>query len=382
MNSYKDSKNIFSNFKIENLDLEKEAVYLNALNLYFQKNFLKIYSFLKEYPSFSSAFSSIEKKENIKIDPLKEWQKLKKTNIEFIPFWEKCYPNLLKEIPNPPLALYFLSKIFSKNNLSEIFSQYPSLAIVGTRKISEYGNKVTEKIIQELKNFNFLIISGLAYGVDACVHKNCLKNEIFNFAILASGLTNITPSSHFPLAKKIINKGGLISEYPLNTPSLKQYFPWRNRIISGLSLGVLIIEAPLKSGALITAHFALEQNREIFAVPGSIFNQKSSGCHLLIKNGVKLVEKAEDIIEDLMYYHPGLQEKIKDSCFKNNSFPIELTEKEKQILDILSREKPFSLDKILEKVNLKPTEVLSILSELELKGLVKENQGLYTKIYN
>ncbi|MGB9680924.1 MAG: DNA-processing protein DprA, partial [Minisyncoccia bacterium] len=174
----------------------------------------------------------------------------------------------------------------------------------------------------------------------------------------------------------------LISEYPLNTPSLKQYFPWRNRIISGLSLGVLIIEAPLKSGALITAHFALEQNREIFAVPGSIFNQKSSGCHLLIKNGAKLVEKAEDIIEDLIYYHPGLKEKIKNLSPQNNSFQTTLTNKEKQVLDILSCERPVSLDKILEKINLKTTEVLSILSELELKGLVKENQGLYTKIYN
>jgi len=369
--------NVIDIFDIK--DPEKEALYLNALNLAFQKNFLKIYSFVKNFSSPSLAFSVLEKEKKINIDPLKEWKKLKENKIEFIPFWEDYYPSFLKEIPYFPFGLYFKSKIFSKKNFSELLASHPTLSVVGTRKASLYGKKVVEKLIKDLKDFNFIIISGLAYGIDSLVHKSCLKNNLLTFAVLASGLNNITPLSNYQLSEKILKKGALISEFPLNTPSLKQYFPWRNRIISALSLGTLVVEAPEKSGALITAHFALEQNKELFAIPGSIFDNNSKGCHQLIKNGAKLVENSNDIIEEFLLLSPLLKKSLKKLKKKSDIYP-KLDEKEKIIYNFLSPEIPLSFDKIIEKINLTSEEALSILTELELKGLIKENNGFYLKI--
>lgn len=377
-----EKSNSFLNFSFDLKDHEKEAIALNVLNIAFQKNFLKIYNYLLNFGSPSKALSRFKKEKDFNIDPLKEWKKLKENKIEMIAFWEKEYPDILKEIPYPPLSLYFKSEIFSKKQFKELFKEYPFLSIVGTRRASEYGKKVVEKLIEELKEFNFIIVSGLAYGIDSLVHKNCLKNNLFNFAVLASGLDKITPSENTPLAKKILKKGGLISEFPLKTPSLKTYFPWRNRIISGLTLGTLVIEAPEKSGSLITARFALAQNREVFAVCGPIFNKNSSGCHQLIKNGAKLVEKGEDIVEELLSIFPSLKLKTqnKNSKIKSKIEKENLSEKEKMIYNILSENTPLDLDKILKKIHLPAPEILSLLTELELKGLVKENNGFYQKI--
>jgi len=267
----------------------KEKVYLNALNVTFKNNFLKLFPFLSSSQTFKKAWEklSISQKENI--NPYEEWQKIKKQKIDFIISSDNKYPDLLKEISYSPSSLYIKG---------EIPEEMPCIAIVGTRKISAYGKLVTEKLVQELVRYNFIIVSGLAYGIDTIAHETALKNQGKTIAVLGSGLNNIYPYSNKRLSQEITKHGALISEYPLDTPALKSYFPWRNRIISGLSLATVVIEAPEKSGALITAQFALEQNREVFAIPGSIFNKNSIGTNNLIKQGAKLVFQIEDIFEN------------------------------------------------------------------------------------
>jgi len=343
---------------------QEEKIYLNALNVAFKNNFLKLFPFLCSSQTFKNAWEklSINQKENI--DPHEEWQKIRKQKIDFIVSSENKYPDLLKEISYSPSSFYIKG---------EIPEETPRIAIVGTRKISAYGKSVTEKLVQELVRYNFIIVSGLAYGVDTIAHKTALENQGKTIAVLGSGLNNVYPYSNKKLSQEIAKHGALISEYPLDAPALRRYFPWRNRIISGLSLATVVIEAPEKSGALITAQFALEQNREVFAIPGSIFNKNSIGTNNLIQQGAKSVSKIEDILEELnIQYtlpiikdHPNLK-------FDNKE--------EEKIYKSLSEEKPLAIDKIIEISNLSPKEVLAILTTLELKEFIKNtNEGNYIK---
>jgi len=337
----------------------EEKIYLNALNVAFKSNFLKLFPFLSSSQTFANTWEklSVSQKENI--NPDKEWQKIEKQKVNFIISSENKYPNSLKEISYPPSSFYIKG---------EIPKEMPCIAIVGTRKISAYGKLVTEKLVQELVHYNFIIVSGLAYGIDTIAHETALKNQGKTIAVLGSGLNNIYPYSNKRLSQKIIKHGALISEYPLEAPALKHYFPWRNRIISGLSLATVVIEAPAKSGALITAQFALEQNREVFAIPGSIFNKNSIGTNNLIKQGAKLVSQIEDILEELniQYTLPV----IKDAHhlkFDNDQ--------EEKIYQLLSKENSLTIDKIIEMSNLSPKEVLAILTTLELKKFIKNTDG-------
>ncbi|MBU4370105.1 DNA-processing protein DprA [Patescibacteria group bacterium] len=203
---------------------------------------------------------------------------------------DKNYPELLKEIYNPPQTLYINGQLKAKE-------MYP-LAVVGTRKISLYGQKITRFLVKALAQAGFTIISGLALGVDGIAHQATLDAGGRTIAVLGSGLDIIYPYSHQQLAQKIIeSNGAIVSEYEPKTRPSKWAFPARNRIVAGMSLGILVIEAPKKSGALITARFALEQGREVFAVPGNVDNKNSEGCNLLIKMGAKPVTKPEDILE-------------------------------------------------------------------------------------
>ena len=269
---------------------QEEKICLNALNVVFKNDFLKLLSLLSASKSFKDCWEKLNTKQRESINPFNEWQKLQKQKVDFILPSENKYSYLLKEISYTPSSFYIKGKIPEK---------MPCIAIVGTRKVSAYGKLVTEKLVQELVHYNFVIVSGLAYGVDTIAHKTALKNKGKTIAVLGSGLNKIFPYSNRKLAQEIIKQGALITEYPLESPPLKHYFPWRNRIISGLSLATVVIEAPKRSGALITARFALEQNREVFAIPGSIFNENSIGTNDLIKQGAKLVSKIEDIFEEL-----------------------------------------------------------------------------------
>ena len=338
---------------------QEEKIYLNALNVVFKNNFLKLFSFLSSGQTFKNAWGKLSISQRGNINPYKEWQKIEKQKVDFIISSDNKYPDLLKEISYSPLSFYI------KGNIPE---EAPHIAIVGTRKISAYGKLVTEKLVRELIRYNFVIVSGLAYGVDTIAHKTALENQGKTIAVLGSGLNNIYPYSNKKLSEEIARHGALITEYSLEAPALKSYFPWRNRIISGLSLATVVIEAPEKSGALITAQFALEQNREVFAIPGSIFNKNSIGTNDLIKQGAKLVSQIEDIFEELniQYTLPI----IKDP--PNLKFD---SKEEERIYKSLSKENSLTIDKIIEISNLSPKEALVILTTLEIKGFIKNIDG-------
>ena len=344
----------------------ENKIYLNALNIVFADNFLKLFSLLSSNRSLKEIWDALSSAQRKNIDPLKEWQRLQKNEIDFIQDIDKEYPKLLKEISYAPFGLYIKGEIPDK---------ILPIAVVGTRKVSPYGKLVTEKFVQELIQYNFTIVSGLAYGVDTIAHKTALKNQGKTIAVLGSGINNIFPTANIKLAQEIIKNGTLVSEYPLKAPALKAYFPWRNRIISGLCLATIIIEAPKKSGALITARFALEQNREIFAVPGSIFNKNSVGTHHLIKQGAKLLSQIEDILEELELTNPFKNSKLK-KIKKPPSAKFE-NEKEKNIYQLFSENNSLAIDKIIEESNLSPEDALIALTTLEIKGLLKNIGGSY-----
>lgn len=272
------------------------------------------------------------------------------------------YPALLKEIKNPPKTLYYRGQLASK-------AAY--FAVVGTRMASSYGKETTLQITEELAQAGLIIVSGLAPGIDTFAHEAALQERQKTIAVLGTGLDDrsVYPKSNLSLAHKIIEAGGcLISEYPPGTPGSKFTFPKRNRIISGLSLGVLVVEAKEKSGALITAKFAKNQGRKIFAVPGPIHSSNSKGPNMLIKNGANLVESANDILFELNL--PQLIYKDKQLAeWENNE--------EKTILETLA-EGALYLDKIIEKTKLSAAQVASALSVLEIKGKVRNlGQNIY-----
>ena len=228
-----------------------------------------------------------------KINPDWEMEKLLKENIDLITIQDKNYPKLLKEIYAPPALLYIKGNLEPNDKIS--------IGIVGTRNPSSYGNQITPLITKDLSNFGLTIISGLAKGIDTLAHQATLNANGRTIAVLGTGIDkkSIYPAINIQLAEEITHKGALISEFPIGTQPAAQNFPQRNRIISGLSLGVLVIEASEKSGSLITARNALEQNRDVFAIPGNVFSINSLGPNKLIKMGAKLVSQANDIIEEL-----------------------------------------------------------------------------------
>lgn len=236
--------------------------------------------------------------------------------------------------------------------------------------MTSYGQKVCEKLIKDLSLYNFIIISGLAYGIDTCAHKQALINNLKTVAVLGSGLENIYPTTNKLLAEKIIQDGGLlISEFPISSSPAAFHFPQRNRIISGLSKGVLIIEAQEKSGSLITAKFALDQNRELFAIPNSIFEKNSNGVNKLIQSGAKLISEIKDILDE---FNINITQ---ESIFQEYN----LTENEKQLFDFIQKEDSVDLDFIKENIkNLQINEILANLTSLELKGLISESKGIYS----
>ncbi len=291
------------------------------------------------------------------INPESEWERLEKEGIALLTIRDEKYPKILKEIYNPPALLYYKG-LFSDD---EEFS----LAVVGTRKMTSYGQQITPEIISDLSKNGLTIVSGMALGIDALAHETALKNNGRTIAVLGSGLDsqNIYPAHNRYLAQKIVEQGGLvISEYPLGMLPLKYNFPARNRIISGLSLGTLVVEAGESSGALITAKCALEQNREVFAIPGSIYNQNSIGTNNLIKLGARPVSSANDILESLNLSQA--------TNFIANQKIVPETKEEEVLLQFLSKE-PIHVDNLVQKSKLGTATVNSTLTMMEMKGKVK-----------
>jgi len=276
------------------------------------------------------------------------------------------YPEILKEISDAPKQLYVRGNLPKDHNLN--------FAIVGTRAASDYGRTLTFKIAKELAELGFNIVSGLALGIDTQAHLGALEGKGRTTAVMGSAIddNSIYPSENLNLVKKIISSGGaIISEYEPGTKSEIWFFPERNRIISGLSRGVLVVEAPEKSGALITARIALEQNREVFAIPGSIFSKNSIGTNNLIKSGAKMVTTVDDILEELNLTELKTEKRIGKE--------ENLTEEEKIILKIIEKE-PIHTDKICKISKMAAGQVLSIVSVLEIKGIIKNIGGKFTQI--
>jgi len=278
--------------------------------------------------------------------------------IEILKIEDKNYPKLLKKISNPPKILYYLGKMKAKENC---------FGVVGTRRYSPYGKQVALEIAGDLAEANLTIVSGLAPGIDTFCHQAALEKRGRTIAVLGTGIDekSIYPQSNIKLARKIVESDGcLISEYPPGTRGTQFTFPQRNRIISGLSLGVLVIEAKEKSGALITAEWTRKQNRKIFAIPGLIHSLNSKGCHRLIKQGAKLVENANDILKELDLPTSGVgKREIKGE-----------NEEENLILETL-KEEALYIDKIIEKTKLSAAKVASTLAILEIKGKVRNLGG-------
>jgi len=292
-----------------------------------------------------------------KIDPEKLIDIMAKEKINAIAIEDEIYPKLLKEIFNPPQILYYKGRLKKGEDFN--------IGVVGSRKFSPYGRQAAEVISGELAKNGLTIVSGLALGIDSISHEAALSVKGKTIAVLGSSLEreNIYPSLNRYLSDKIIDSGGaIISEFPLGTPPLKHNFPQRNRIISGVSLGTLVIEAGEKSGALITAHFALEQNREVFAIPGNIYSPNSAGTNALIKKGARAVTNASDIMESL-----NLNE-VKSFIASKEIIPE--TPEEKVILENLSRE-PVHVNELIRTSKLDTKIINSTLTIMEMKGMVK-----------
>ena len=282
-------------------------------------------------------------------------------DIKTISIKDKTYPKLLREIKGAPKVIYYKGEILAEENC---------FAIVGTRMYSTYGKQVALEIAGDLAEAGLIIVSGLAPGIDTFAHQAVVERKKRTIAVLGTGVDekSIYPQSNLKLAEKILATGGaLISEYPPGTPGSRFSFPNRNRIISGLSLGVLVIEAKQKSGALITAEWAKKQSRKVFAIPGLIHSSNSKGPHYLIKNGAKLVENANDILTKLS--------SVRELKFPSQSkIIIGETEEENSILNAL-KEEILYIDQIIEKTKLPASKVAGILAILEIKGKVKNLGG-------
>ncbi|MEX0877897.1 MAG: DNA-processing protein DprA [Candidatus Spechtbacterales bacterium] len=278
---------------------------------------------------------------------------------------DKEYPSILKEIPNPPELLYY------RGNL-EALKSGAMVAVVGTRRCSDYGKRATEEIAGGLAKAGVTIVSGLAKGIDTYGHKAALENKATTVAVLGTGVddASIYPQRNKNLAHKIIESGGLvISEYEPGTPGYRANFPQRNRIVAGLVQGVLAVEAPLKSGTMITVRLAKDYKKSIYAVPGSIFSRLSEGCNALLTKGAKCVLRAEDILEDLEVNHKIIFE-------KNTQDTSILNDNEKKVLMLIADSpEPIHVDKIIQTSKLGAIDLAEILTSLVLQDFIKEAEA-------
>lgn len=308
--------------------------------------------------------ASIEKFLNKRstVSPDEIAEKLTAKNINTLSQNCEDYPYVLKQIHNAPLILFYKGDI-------KFLQQGRNLGIVGSRKASNYINDAISKIISDLKESGINIISGFAAGVDACAHKSALDNGLSTAGVMGCGLDTIYPASNKRLFTEILEKNGvLISEYFPNALPDTWRFPLRNRIISGLSSGVIIAEAGLKSGALITANYALEQNREVMCIPGAINNPNTAGIFELIKQGAPIVTCGDDIFENLNW---NKKEKISN---EKNNLIHELLDIEKKVYEILKLE-PKQFDELLNESELNTNELMVTLTTLEISGLIKQLPG-------
>lgn len=286
---------------------------------------------------------------------------LDKHNIDIITILDENYPKRLNHIYDSPKVLYKRGDFNDKDELS--------IAIVGSRKATSYGKWATEKFVKELVKLDVTIVSGLALGIDGIAHKVALEENGRTIGVLGNGLDSIYPKKNKDIYEKIPQNGAIVTEYCLGVPPLAYNFPQRNRIISGLSLGVIVIEAKEKSGSLITAYHALEQGKEVFALPGNINSIFSKGTNKLIKDGAKLIMDIDDILEEVYELQSKMMEKKVEKIDVSGLSPLEM-----KIFNLI-KEGPIHCDSIAFNTGLDISTVYSVLTILELKGMIKEMTG-------
>ena len=315
-------------------------------------------TFLNKFKTLDEAFSTLNASEKIDTSQCeKTLDEAKKKGIRVLDFWSKCYPSLLKEIINPPVILFVKGK----------WKNYKlPIAIVGTRHPSGYGEQVTKLLATELGRLGFTIVSGMARGIDSIAHKYALLSKAYTVAVLGSGVDVVYPPENRKLYELICENGAVVSEYEPQTPPYAFNFPLRNRIISGLSLATVVTEAGIRSGSLITARCAMEQNRMLFSVPGEIFSKRSQGTNKIISEGACILTGLEDI---LLRFYPDLK-KAKEVTEEEKK-----PSSDKQDLVLRSMEGETYFDELVEKTGMEAKELSEILTDLELAGAVKRKGG-------
>ena len=291
-----------------------------------------------------------------------ELAKAEEMGIRIVTLVDEEYPSLLREIDDPPLVLYAAGEL--------PIDTARAIAIVGTRRASRYGNLVAGRFASRLALRGITIVSGLAAGIDSAAHQGALDVGGKTIAVLGSALDCIYPKRNRALFERIASHGTVISEYPLGTKPAKWTFPQRNRIISGLSRGVIVVQAPERSGALITARLALEQGREVFAVPGNITSLVSAGTNRLIKQGAQLIDDVEEVLEEF----PDLRSIARSPAEEPKPEETPLGAREKRVYELIGLE-PVHVDDIIARADLSPTEASHVLLLLQLEGLIEEVEG-------
>ena len=306
----------------------------------------------------------------------KELEEVQRLKLRLLTVEDAEYPVHLKEIHDPPLVLYIRGKLEA--------GEKNSLGIVGMRHPTHYGQEIARTFGYQFGNIGMSVVSGLALGIDTAAHRGCLHAKGHTIAVLGFGFHYLAKADNAKLAQEIVESGGaVISEFPCTRPPDRQTFPMRNRIISGMTLGTLVIEAGINSGALITANFALEQGRQVFAVPGRINLPNSQGCHRLIQTGAKLVQCVEDVLEEFEYLIPKNKKQNDDALeVTPSSLSIKLTDTERTVLEAVSLEET-EMDGIMTACDLPPSVVSATLMVLEMKRAIRQLPGKrYVRLIN
>ncbi len=354
-----------------------DSLYLHGLNLMPQFGPARLLQITKNFKTFQEAFFlgktellklGLDEKladdfltQRQKINLGQEAERLAKEQIKLLTYRDANYPKLLLQIPKSPPLLYFKGTMTEPEELC--------IAVVGTRQITNYGRVVVPQLVEPLVDAGAIIVSGMAFGVDSTAHEIAAKKNRRTIAVLGGGLDekSLYPKHHALLAQQILHAGGaLLSEYPIGTPNFKQNFVARNRIISGLCVATLVVECDLKSGTLITANHALDQNRTVFAVPGPIYSPQSQGPNNLLKMGAKPATTAADILNDL-----NLQTLPEQ---KQTAASFGDTKEETALLTLLSFE-PIIINELIKQSGLEPSAVITALTFLEMKGKIRNMGG-------
>jgi DNA processing protein len=306
------------------------------------------------------------------IDLSAELKRIEEFGCHVLTQLDEAYPELLRHIYDPPIVLYVKGKLEPRDK--------NAVAIVGSRMTTSYGNNVARKFGYQLAYMGVTVVSGGARGIDTAAHQGALSAKGRTIAVLGTGINQVFPPENAQLFERITANGALVTQFPFNRPPDKQSFPIRNRIVAGMTLGTVIVEANLTSGALITANFAVEYGRQTFAVPGPIDSPRSKGCHDLIKKGAKLCESAEDIVSEFEYLFPSTNKP--PAAGDTGQLPgLTLSENEKTLFEALGHEELF-IDDLIVKTGLPPSTVSVALLTLEMKKLVRQMPGkLFARAY-